>query len=70
MRHVLKNKRKSIFSVLVKEDLFNYIKSLSSDIASVTRQRNFSVKNSYKIAQDSIQDYYLIIKAMMNGVIF
>lgn len=68
MRHVLKNKRQSIFSVLVKEDLFNYIKSLAADIASIKRERNFSAKNSYKIAKDSIQDYYLIIKAIPQRV--
>jgi hypothetical protein len=68
MKHVLKNKRKSIFSVLVKEDLFNYIKTISTDIASITKQRNFSVKNSFKIAKESVQDYLLLIKAIPQRV--
>lgn len=68
MKHVLKNKRQSIFSVLVKEDLFNYVKSLSTDIASITKQRNFSVRNSFKVAKESVQDYFLIIKAIPQRV--
>jgi hypothetical protein len=68
MKHVLKNKRQSIFSVLVKEDLFNYIKTISTDIASITKQRNFSAKNSFKIAKESVQDYLLLIKAIPQRV--
>lgn len=68
MKHVLKNKRQSIFSVLVKEDLFNYIKNISTDIASITKQRNFSIRNSFKVAKESVQDSFLLLKAIPQRV--
>jgi len=68
MKYVLKHKRQNVFSVLVREDLLSFIKSVSTDITSITKQKNFSVRNSFKVAKESIQDYLLIIRAIPQRV--
>ena len=73
MKHVLKNKRKNIFSLLVKEDIKNIVKDFAGDVVTVTKKRkssfkNFSFKESVTDFKDSVQGTVILMRAIPQRV--
>lgn len=73
MKYVLKNKSQNIFKLLVKEDFKNIVKDFAGELVTTTKKRknsfkNFSFKESFSNAKDSVQSSVFLMKAIPHRV--
>jgi hypothetical protein len=73
MKHVLKNKSQNILTLLVKEDFKNIVVDFAGEVVTATKKRkntfkNFSFKETFLDAKESVVGTALLIKAIPKRV--